>query len=56
MEKKQIIELMQLALSNSQCDVNGDWMDEQEKSDAMSDVMMLTQAISFMEQVKSFQA
>jgi len=55
MEKKEIIEMMQTALLNSSADVSGDWLNEEEKIQAMSDAALLTQAIALMQGVKNFQ-
>ena len=55
MEKKEIIEMMQTALLNSSAEVSGDWLNEEEKIQAMSDAALLTQAIALMQGVKNFQ-
>lgn len=55
MKKQEIIEMMQTALLNSSADVSGDWLNEEEKIQAMSDAALLTQAIALMQGVKNFQ-
>ncbi len=56
MEKQEIIDLMKLALENSKCDVNGDWMNQEEQLSASTDALFLAQAIASLEAVKNFQA
>lgn len=56
MKKQEIVEILQIALANSTDDVNGDWLNQEEKIKAFSDAALLTQAIALIQGVNNFQS
>ena len=56
MKKQEIIEMLELAMANSKCDSNGDWMNQEEQMAASIDATFLAQAIAMLQNVKNFQA